>query len=179
MKKQLAVAAIVAGVAGAGLVGVGVAHAATSTNEAGPMSGLVDAITSKFNLKKADVQAVFDEQHTKMKADREAAVKAEITQLVKDGKLTQTQANAITAKRAELDKEREANRGANQNLTEAQRHAKMQERRTSLDTWADDNNIPTEYRYLLKGGKGGHGHHDGHRRGMMYGKDSDSVTQTQ
>ncbi|MFZ1812564.1 MAG: hypothetical protein WAU02_03545 [Candidatus Saccharimonadales bacterium] len=182
MKKHLAAALLVTGVAGAGLIGAGVANAATSTNGANPMSSLVDAIASKFNLNKTDVQAVFDAEHSKMEATREADAKAEIAQLVKDGKLTQPQADAITTKRAELDKERDANRTADQKLTDEQRQTKMTERRTALDKWAADNNIPAEYRYLLKGGKGGHGPggHGGEGRGMMRGdSSSSSTTQTQ
>ena len=137
------------------------------------MSSLVDAIAGKFNLNKTDVQAVFDEQHSKMEATREAEVKAEIAQLVKDGKLTQAQADAILAKRAELDKERDTNRTADQNLTDAERQAKRDERRKALDKWAADNNIPIEYRYLLKGGHGGHGGHgSGGRHGERGGMNS-------
>ncbi len=59
------------------------------------MSSLVSAIAKKFNLKTADVQAVFDEQHKSMDATRTTEVKSKLTQLVSDGKLTQSQANAI------------------------------------------------------------------------------------
>lgn len=162
MRKHLAAALVVTGVASAGLVGVGVAHAATSTVGTNPMSSLVDAIASKFNLNKAEVQAVFDTEHSKMEAARETDVKATVAQLVKDGKLTQPQADAINAKRAELDKEREANRTSDQSLTDAQRQAKMQERRTAMDKWFTDNNIPTAYRYLVMGGGRGHGGPGGH-----------------
>lgn len=173
MKKHLAAAVLVTGIASAGLVGASVANAATTTNGANPMSSLVDAIAGKFNLNKTDVQAVFDEQHSKMEATREAEVKAEIAQLVKDGKLTQAQADAILAKRAELDKERDTNRTADQNLTDAERQAKRDERRKALDKWAADNNIPIEYRYLLKGGHGGHGGHgSGGRHGERGGMNS-------
>ena len=83
MKKQLAIAGIVAGIATAGVTGVGIASAATtSTNSTNPASSLVDAIASKFNLKKTDVQAVFDEQKTKNEAEREAKIKEEVAPLV-------------------------------------------------------------------------------------------------
>jgi len=63
MKKQLIAAATVATIGVAGLT-TGAVFATTdsdsSTND--PMSGLVSAIATKFNLKTSDVQAVFDEQ---------------------------------------------------------------------------------------------------------------------
>ncbi len=157
MKKQLIVAATTATLGMAGLAG-GAAFATTqSGSTTDPMGNLVSAIATKFNLNKSDVQKVFDEQRTQMDAQREQAVKDQIAQLVKDGKLTQAQADKINAKRAELEKEREANRTSDQNLTAEQRKTKMDEHRTAIDTWLKDNNINTQYAYLLMGGGRGHG----------------------
>lgn len=163
MKKQFITAGIATAVGVAGLVGVGVANAETSTSGTGthPMSSLVEAISSKFNLDKTKVQAVFDEQHTKMEAERAEQVKTELTKLVSDGKLTQDQMDKIVAKRAELEKDRAHNRTAHQSLSDAERDTKRQERKTALETWAKENNIPTEYlRYVMGGGRG-HGGHGG------------------
>lgn len=155
MKKQLAIIGAVTAISAAGLTGVGLAHAANTTGtSSNPMSGLVDAIASKFNLDKTKVQAVFDEQHSKLEAEREQQVKDQVAQLVKDGKLTQAQADKINAKRAELEKQREADRTADQNLTDAQRKAKMDEHRTAIDTWLKENSIDQQYAYLLMGGRG-------------------------
>lgn len=158
MKKQLAIAGLVAGIATAGITGVGIASAATtSTSSTNPMSSLVDAIASKFNLNKSDVQAVFDQQKAKNEADRETKVKEEVAQLVKDGKITQAQADKINAKRAELEKQREADRTTNQNLSETDRKAKMEAERTALEQWAKDNGISTDYLKYVHGGGRGHG----------------------
>lgn len=161
MKKQLAIAGLVAGITTAGIATAGIASAATDTssNSTHPMSSLVDAIASKFNLDKSEVQAVFDEQKTKMETEREAKVKEEVAQLVTDGKLTQAQADAINAKRAELQKEREANRDAATSKTRQEMKTEMDAKRTELKQWAKDNGISTEYlRYVMGGpGRGGHG----------------------
>lgn len=173
MKKQLMIAGTVASLGIAGLLG-GAAFATTQSNSADGMDGLVNAIATKFNLKTADVQAVFDANRTQMEAQREQQVKDQVAQLVKDGKLTQEKADKINAKRAELEKEHDANRAADQNLTEAERQAKMEARRTemetkktALDTWMKDNGIDTQYGYLLMGGGKGHGGPGGHGRQMM------------
>lgn len=154
MKKYIVAAGIVTAAGLTGVTGFAVANAATNSTTGNPMSNLVDAVAKKFNLKTSDVQSVFDEQKATMDAQREQDAKDQVAQLVKDGKLTQPQADKINTKRVELDKEREANRTADQNLTEAQRKTKMDEHKTALDTWMKENGIDTQYAYLLMGGRG-------------------------
>lgn len=164
MKKQLVIAGTAATLGLAGLAG-GAAFATTqSGTNTDPMSGLVSAIATKFNLKAADVQAVFDANRAQMDAQREQQAKDQVAQLVKDGKLTQAQADKINAKRTELEKAREAERTADQKLNETERQAKreqmstqMDAKKTELDTWLKDNGIDTQYAYLLMGGGHGHG----------------------
>lgn len=159
IKKTLAVAAVTVAVGAATFVGVGAASAAstTSNTKTDPMSSLVDALVSKFNLKKADVQAVFDAQKTTMDKQREADAAAEIKQLVTDGKLTQAQADAITVKRAALQKEHDANRSSMNATSDTERKAVIEAEKTALDAWLKEQGISTDYAYLLMGGHGGHG----------------------
>ncbi len=173
MKKQLIAAATVATIGVAGLT-TGAVFATTdsdsSTND--PMSGLVSAIATKFNLKTSDVQAVFDEQRTKMEAEREQEMKDKVAALVEDGKLTQAQADKINAKRAELQQAREANRDSMQDKTADERKAAMEAEKTTIDTWLSENDIDDSYAYLLMGGHG-HGGPGGGPRGDAE-SDSDS-----
>ncbi len=159
LSRNMAAIGAITAISAAGLTGVQIASAATdtSTTSTNPMSSLVEAVASKFNLNKTDVQAVFDEQRTKMEAEREADLKEQVAQLVNDGKITQDQADKINAKRAELKAERDANRTNDQDLTDTERKAKMEERRSTLNSWLSDNDIDSEYAYLLMGGRGGHG----------------------
>ncbi len=178
MKKQLITAGIAAAVGVTGLAGIATVSAATdSSTGSGPMSSLVTAIASKFNLDKTKVQAVFDEQRSQMDAQRETQVKAEVTQLVKDGKLTQAQADAINAKRAELTKEREANRAADQSASRDDMKTKMDAKRTELEAWAKEQGIDTQYLRLVMGGGRGHGGPDG-MPGDRDGDDSAATTST-
>ena len=101
--KKVIIASSIAALGVTGLAGGAVFATANSTSGTDPMSGLVSAISTKFNLKKDDVQKVFDEQRAQMETQREQEVKDQVAQLVKDGKLTQAQADKINAKRAELD----------------------------------------------------------------------------
>ena len=176
--KKVIIASSIAALGVTGLAGGAVFATANSTSGTDPMSGLVSAIATKFNLKKDDVQKVFDEQRTQMETQREQEVKDQVAQLVKDGKLTQAQADKINAKRAELVKEREANRTSEQNLTDAQRKTKMEERKTALDTWLKDNNIDSQYAYLLMGGHGGRGGPDGGKRDSRSSSSQRSTSST-
>lgn len=176
--KKVIIASSIAALGVTGLAGGAVFATANSTSGTDPMSGLVSAIATKFNLKKDNVQKVFDEQRTQMETQREQEVKDQVAQLVKDGKLTQAQADKINAKRAELVKEREANRTSEQNLTDAQRKTKMEERKTTLDTWLKDNNIDSQYAYLLMGGRGGRGGSDGGKRDSRSSSSQSSTSST-
>lgn len=158
MKRKLLTAAAVATIGVAGL-STGAAFATTdsdpSTND--PTSGLVSAIATKFNLRTTDVQAVFDEQRTAMETEREQEVEDKVAALVEDGKLTQAQADAINAKRAELKEAREADRDSMKDMTAAERKTAMEAKKTELDTWLKENDIDETYAYLLMGGGRGPG----------------------
>lgn len=163
MKKQFLAAGLAATIGIAG-VGAGVVNAAADTSKTDPTSSLVDKIATKFNLNKSDVQAVFDEQKTTRDAARETEIKAAVTQLVTDGKLSLAQADAINAKRADLQKDHEANRATMDGLSPEARKEKMETKRSELESWAKSQGIPTEYlRYVV--GHGGPGMRHGHDRG--------------
>jgi hypothetical protein len=162
MKKHLVIAATAATIGLTGL-GVGVAHAATtaSSTSTNPMSSLVDAVATKFNLNKADVQQVFDEQKSKMDAEREQTIKDKVAKLVTDGKITQAQADLINAKRAEMQKQHDANKASMQSMSDTERKAAMEKEKTDLETWASQNNIDSQYLRYIFGGGHGHGGHRG------------------
>lgn len=126
-------ALLATGLASASLVGVllvgGVAFAQTTGGNNG---GLAQAIASKFNLNKDDVQKVIDTQHK----DR---MKSRLDQQVKDGKITAEQEAKIIAKQAEMKPKIDAAR----ELTDpTARKSAMDAIRTEMQQWEKDNNIP-------------------------------------
>lgn len=146
---------------GAATVGsMGLAHAATSTGtDTNPQQSLIDKLVSKFNLNKADVQKVFDEERTERDAERAAQIKTKLDSLVKEGKITQDQEDKLLAKAKEIQSQREANRDAMKDKTNAERKAAIDKERDSLKQWLSDNGIAEEYgRYLMGHGLGGRGH---------------------
>ena len=156
MKKQLLAAAAVTTIGVAGVATAGVSHALTSSTDTNPTTSLAEAIAKKFNLKAADVETVIKDQRTAMGQEHEAKIAAKITQLVKDGKLTQAQADAINAKRAELQKEHESHK-LSKTEDQAARKAAMEKRKADLENWAKQHNIPSEYVRYVMGGHEGHG----------------------
>lgn len=150
---------------------VGVAQAATTTDS----GSLVDKISQRFNVDKAEVQKVFDEEHSERKAKMEQRYEERLTQAVKDGKLTEDQKSKLLAKHKELKAEmekkhesREAERGSMSSKTQEEREALMEERKAEMDkqkseieAWEKANGIPTGYlgfgMHMKGGGPGGHG----------------------
>ena len=153
MKKKTIIIAgiVVVAVAVMGMASLGIA--ATQGTQSYPP--IVQKLAEKFNLKPADVNAVFEVERTERQAQQQQRYEDTLEQAVKDGKITEKQKTAIIAKNAEL---REKMAGL-KDLAPEERRAAMEKQRTELETWAKDNNI--DLRYLIMGGKGfgrgGHG----------------------
>lgn len=155
MRKALVVSGIVGTVGLAGLASAVSVSAATDTSKSGdPMSSLVDKIASRFSLDKSKVQAVFDEERAVHQAERQHAMKDRLATAVKDGKLTQGQADKIAAKQAEMKTFMESLK----DKTRDQRHQAMEAKRNELKKWATENNIPEEYIGPAGHGRGFGGH---------------------
>jgi hypothetical protein len=159
--KSLIVAGILGTVGVTALTGVGIASAESGTsNTTDPMSSLVQKIASKFNLNKDDVQKLFDEDKTTHEAEREQQIATRLQGFVDDGTITATQKTAIENKLKELKAERESDKETLKDLTDAQRKAKMDEKKTELESWAKEQGLDLT---KLKGIFGGHGGHGGPR----------------
>ncbi len=172
MKKYLAAAGIAGTVGLAGLSTAGIVAAQSNGSSTNRMDSLATAIADKFNLNKDEVQKVFDEQHAAMEQQRDTQVKDQIAQLVSDGKLTQDQADKLLAKRAEIQKQREANRDEAKTKTRSEMRGEMSTQMNNLRQWAKDNDIDTQYLRYVVGGPGGP--HGGHGPGMDM--DADDVS---
>lgn len=137
---------------GTGSLGLSTALAAEPNHRPG-MDNLVQAIASKFNLNIDDVQQVFDEQRYLGQAERKAEFAEHATeklaQAVTDGKLTQAQADLITAKLAEL----QANKPELTGKTPEEMRETMKAQKEELKKWAADNGLPAGF---LPAGHGPH-----------------------
>jgi hypothetical protein len=155
--KSLIVASIVGTFGLGGLATAGIANAESSTSSStDPMSSLVEKIASTFNIDKAKVQSLFDENKTAREAEREKQQTERLQKLVDDGTITAAQKTAIEAKLAELKKERDADKDTMKDLSDAERKAKMDEKRAELESWAKEQGLDlTKLKGILGGGRGG------------------------
>lgn len=142
------------------VVGAGVATSsmvfANGTSGQTPISSLVQKIADKFGLNKDDVQKVFDDEKQSRLADIETRHDDELSQLVKDNKITEQQKSLILAKHKELSDKFKSEKGSFKNLSATDRQAKRKSEVTDLQNWAKDNGI--DLKYLMGGGfRGGFG----------------------
>jgi hypothetical protein len=129
INKQLVAVGALAAVSLAGITGLGVASAETSGS-----SSLVEKLATKFNLKKEDVQAVFDEEKTAREAERQAEFSERLQDKVEDGEITAEQKTLIENKLKE-------------------QHAAREAERKELESWANEHDIDMKYLRIK--------HHDG------------------
>lgn len=156
------------------MAAAGTTYAAAASNaEQKPFTAIAEAIARKFNLTTADVQKVIDEtrpaERAQMRKNHQERLNP-LVQAVKDGKLTQAQADLITAKREEMKKSAESFKA----MTEPERAAAMKAHREEMNAWAKENNIPEQF--VMPMGKFGNGHVPG-KKGMGCTKE-DSTTET-
>lgn len=162
--QQIKPKTIAVSLAALGLVtALGVGTVAAADGQTG--TTLVDKIASRFNLKKEDVQQVFDQQRSEHQQSREQAEAKRLQAAVDAGKLTAEQRDKIVAKRAELKTAMESERDSMKDKTPAERaalKAAFDAKRAELKQWEADNGIPAGY----LSGPGGLGHRGGGMRGM-------------
>lgn len=149
MNKNLLVAVAVTALS-IGAISPLVASADTNSGQ----NTIADKIATKFNLNKDEVQKVFDEEHAARNKEMEQNYKDKLAEAVKNGKITQEQADKIQQKHTEIEAERDKNREAFKNMSHDERHAAMEKKRAELEQWAKDNGIDEQY---LRPSLGGHG----------------------
>lgn len=109
----------------------------------------MDKIATTFNLDRAEVQKVFDQDRDERKTEIETKFNNRITEAVNNGELTQDQADKIKAKRTELKTFMDSQK----DKTKQERHEAMRTKRAELQQWAKDNNIPDKFNHFMYGPK--------------------------
>ena len=157
---------LTAALAGTAIFGVSLVHAQTDNNNR--FSGLVAAIAKKFNLDQTQVQAVVTDyqntERTQMEQKRQQMETDKLTKLVTDGKITETQKQAIITEMAAL--KAKYNPSNFKDLTADQRKTQMQTEKDEITAWAKANNIDKKYLMMgrgpgFDGGMGKHGDFQG------------------
>lgn len=139
-------------VVGGGMLVVGARALAADSTTTYPL--IVQNIAEKFGLDAAEVQSVFtstrEEEHATRTEER-------LSQLVDDGVITEDQKSLIKTRMEEHQSAIEAL--DDKSMTMEERRTAHQELRTELESWAEENDIPTTALIGLGGpmGRGGHG----------------------
>lgn len=148
------------------LLGVATVGVMTTSGMASARSGgqdnMADAIANKFKLNKTEVQQVMKEQREQ---NHEARQQQHLAELVKDGKLTQEQADKLKAKHETMEAKREA---ARNEQDPAKRKAAMESIRAEMQQWAKDNGIDLSAIRPARGEREGHGPGGGMGKMMRY-----------
>jgi len=130
------------------MVGVVSAQASTNTTEdSSTGQSLVDKIATKFNLKKDDVQAVFDQDREEHQQEKQQKLEDRLSKAVTDGKITEQQRSLILNKMQELRTYGESLK----DKTPEERRTLMKTKHDELARWAKDNNIPLRYLHPMGG----------------------------
>ena len=135
---------------------------AQDSDEASPMTALVQKVANRFGLNQDEVQAVFDEDRAERRAfrqqDREARqeemwqrMTERLDQAVADGNISEAQKQLILEKHQEMQAECQARMENGDELTFEQRQALREQHREQMEAWAEENEIDLEY---LMGGMG-------------------------
>lgn len=151
--KTITIASLIATL-GVGATGASTAYAAQhATDRQSSMSGLVEALATKFHLAPSDVQSVIDQQRKLMfgqpgrgeRGIRPPAKglnpKAMLDKAVADGTITQAQEDLIIAKQADVRTFMDSLKGK----SAADRQSAMKTETEALKTWAQSNNIPERF----------------------------------
>lgn len=142
------IALSIAGIGAATLIGVGGVQAAQDTAH----TSLVDKIAARFNLNKADVQTLFDQDRSEMDAKHAQKIGDRLQKAVDAGTITSAQRDLIEAKQADMRTYMESLK----DKTPDERHTAMKAKMEELKQWATDNGIPEKF-VGPHGGRGGHG----------------------
>lgn len=144
MTKKILLTAVAVTILGGGAFAATNAFAQTPTDQ-NPVNSLVQEIADKFHLNKNDVQTVFDQHRQEVQAHMESNYVTYLNNLVKNGKITDTQKQLILTKHNELLSQFQSERGNVKNMTPAERKAQFQKTKQDIQFWAQQNNIDPKY----------------------------------
>jgi len=153
LNKNLLIAMAVTSIATGSIIGI----SAVSAHGGGENKNeLVTKLAEKFNVDASEVESVFKKQHAEMKAEREVKRTERLQALVDAGTITAEQKTALEAKFEEMATTRQALK--NQDLSLEEIHAKMDEGRSAIESWAKEQGINLKDIRPEGGQMGGRGH---------------------
>lgn len=159
LSKTASTLGITAVVVAGSLLAVGVTSAHGGADDSG---NRFDGVAQRLGVESSDLEAAFQAERTERHAEHEEQKEQRIQALIDDGTLTQEQADALTAKHAELKEAMQALKDGD--VTKEEMHEQMQQAREEFKAWAAEQGIDLESirpEGEHKGQRHGGGHRDG------------------
>lgn len=137
MRKTFIIGAAVLTIVGA------TAFISTSTfaQSPGTQNRMAQRLAQKLGLPEDKVKSAFDEVHTEHLTEMKKTQEERLSQLVAEGKITDTQKQAIIAKLEEVRNQKLSNKDNFENLTLEERKQKMEAHKIELENWAKSQGI--------------------------------------
>lgn len=123
-------------------------------NGEGNYPPIVQRLVERFNLDQGEVEQVFDEAREQRRAEMQNRFQERLDQAVTDGQITEEQKQAISAKKAEM----QANREEMKDLSFEEIKELRETHRQEMEAWAEENGIDLTIMPMLIGKQGKHGH---------------------
>lgn len=141
MKRNLVLSAFVLTTAGSLFLG---SNLVSAQEEADPHQSLIKKLATRLNVSEQEVQKVFEEERVVYIQKKRQKMQERLDELVRQGKITPQQKEAIIAKHEELRANRKALMESMQTMTEQERTATHQKHKKEMEAWAKENGIDPE-----------------------------------
>lgn len=136
---------------------LGLVFVNTPTTEAfGHSQEMIKTLSEKLGVDKSKVENAFNAIRSEHHQEVSKRIESKLSQMVKDGKLTENQKMLILAKHKEMEKERVSEMSELKNMSPEQRREHMQKERAELTAWAKENDIDLSLTFGFKHMKMGH-----------------------
>jgi molecular chaperone DnaK (HSP70) len=145
-KKTMLLTVALVAISAMALTGAKVAKADEENN----YPPIVQRLVEKFKLDENEVRSVFDQDREEHRTQMQARFSENLDQAVSEGKISAEQKEAILKKHEEMQAENESLR----DLAPEERREKMQEKRSELENWAQENGLEVSDFFGLGLGRG-------------------------
>lgn len=109
-----------------------------------PQQNIIQKLSEKLGISQDKVKSAFEEIHGERQTEMKANIEQKLTQAVTEGKIIETQKQAILTKFSEMHQNHRGNFQEFKSMTPEQRKQAKDSRKSELETWAQQNGINLE-----------------------------------
>lgn len=123
---------------------------APKTQAFGYSNYMVKMLSQKLGVDENKVKQAIDSIQSERHKEMAERLDNKLSQMVKDGKLTENQKKLILAKHKEMEKERASEMEKLKSMTPEERKSHMEKKRAELTAWAKENDIDLSLTFGFK-----------------------------